>query len=192
MDATQIDTLDVEKIERLTQIAAREGMATFISVVFVCIMVPFLWFFLYRIYKKLVEVEKNTKGYVSDEVLKDILNIFISDIRNKEQSYIYNKIEKNHLTEYYEGYIENDILNEAMGQVNEKREALVNLTTYNNVNQFRSVTEKNLSWHIGKIKKVFSEELAKESIDYENLKSVTNREMEQFEQETINQLNKIF
>ena len=43
-----------------------------------------------------------------------------------------------------------------------------------------------------KTQKVFSEELAKESIDYENLKSVTNREMELFEQETINQLNKIF
>ena len=35
----------------------------------------------------------------------------------------------------------------------------------------------------GKIKKVFSDELAKDSIDYENLKSVTNREMELFEQD---------
>ena len=93
---------------------------------------------------------------------------------------------------YYEGYIENNILNRGLAQVNEKREALISLTTYNNVNQFRSITEKNLTYHISKIKKVFSEELSKESIDYENLKSVTNREMELFEQETINQLNKIF
>ena len=93
---------------------------------------------------------------------------------------------------YYEGYIENNILNRGLAQVNEKREALISLTTYNNVNQFRSITEKNLTYHISKIKKVFSDELAKDSIDYENLKSVTNREMELFEQETINQLNKIF
>ena len=82
---------------------------------------------------------------------------------------------------YYEGYIENNILNRGLAQVNEKREALISLTTYNNVNQFRSITEKNLTYHISKIKKVFSEELARESIDYENLKSVTNREMELFE-----------
>ena len=93
---------------------------------------------------------------------------------------------------YYEGYIENNILNRGLAQVNEKREALISLTTYNNVNQFRSITEKNLTYHISKIKKLFSDELAKDSIDYENLKSVTNREMELFEQETINQLNKIF
>ncbi len=83
-------------------------------------------------------------------------------------------------------------MNTGLAQVNEKREALISLTTYNNVNQFRSITEKNLTYHISKIKKVFSDELAKDSIDYENLKSVTNREMELFEQETINQLNKIF
>ena len=82
---------------------------------------------------------------------------------------------------YYEGYIENNILNRGLAQVNEKREALISLTTYNNVNQFRSITEKNLTYHISKIKKVFSDELAKDSIDYENLKSVTNREMELFE-----------
>ena len=93
---------------------------------------------------------------------------------------------------YYEGYIENNILNRGLAQVNEKRETLISLTTYNNVNQFRSITEKNLTYHISKIKKLFSDELAKDSIDYENLKSVTNREMELFEQETINQLNKIF
>ena len=45
---------------------------------------------------------------------------------------------------------------------------------------------------MNKIMKVLFEELAKESIDYKNLKSVTNREMEVFEQKTINQLIKIF
>ena len=59
------------------------------------------------------------------------------------------------LAEYYEGYIENNILNRGLAQVNEKREALISLTTYNNVNQFRSITEKNLTYHISKIKKVF-------------------------------------
>ena len=184
--------IDIEKVDKLTQIAARDGLAIFISVMVVCCMLPFLWFQFNRMYKVLLNIDKNTKGYISDDALKNVLEIYISDIRNKEQSFIYNKIENNHLVEYYEGYIENDILNRALAQVNEKREALISLTTYNNVNQFRSITEKNLTYHISKIKKVFSDELAKDSIDYENLKSVTNREMELFEQETINQLNKIF
>ena len=189
MNPTQIN---IDEVERLTQIAAREGLATLISIIFICFMLPFLWIQFSRIHKTLLNIDRNTKGYISDEALKNVLEIYISDIRNKEQSFIYNKIEKNHLVEYYEGYIENDILNRALAQVNEKREALISLTTYNNVNQFRSITEKNLTYHISKIKKVFSDELAKDSIDYENLKSVTNREMELFEQETINQLNKIF
>ena len=191
MDPTQVK-LNIDDMERLTQIAAREGTATLIAVLFILVVIPFLWVQFNRMNKTLVNIERNTKGFISDESLKDVIKIYVSDIRNKEQSYIYNKIEKNHLAEYYEGYIENNILNTGLAQVNEKREALISLTTYNNVNQFRSVTEKNLTWHINKIKKVFSEELAKESIDYDNLKSVTNREMELFEQETINQLNKIF
>ncbi len=191
MDPTQVK-LNIDDMERLTQIAAREGTATLIAVLFILVVIPFLWVQFNRMNKTLVNIERNTKGFISDESLKDVIKIYVSDIRNKEQSYIYNKIEKNHLAEYYEGYIENNILNTGLAQVNEKREALISLTTYNNVNQFRSVTEKNLTYHINKIKKVFSEELAKESIDYENLKSVTNREMELFEQETINQLNKIF
>ena len=189
MNPTQIN---IEEVERLTQIAAREGTATLIAVIFIILVMPFLWIQFNRINKTLINIDRNTKGYISDEALKNVLEIYISDIRNKEQSFIYNKIEKNHLVEYYEGYIKNDILNRALAQVNEKREALISLTTYNNVNQFRSITEKNLTYHISKIKKVFSDELAKESIDYENLKSVTSREMELFEQETINQLNKIF
>ena len=189
MNPTQIN---IEEVERLTQIAAREGTATLIAVIFIILVMPFLWIQFNRINKTLINIDRNTKGYISDEALKNVLEIYISDIRNKEQSFIYNKIEKNHLAEYYEGYIENDILNRALAQVNEKQEALISLTTYNNVNQFRSITEKNLTYHISKIKKVFSDELAKDSIDYENLKSVTNREMELFEQETINQLNKIF
>lgn len=189
MNPTQIN---IDEVERLTQIAAREGLATLISIVVIFCMLPFLWIQFNKMNKILLNIERNTKGYISDESLKDVLKIYISDIRNKAQSYIYNKIEKNHLAEYYEGYIENNILNSGLAQVNEKREAMISLTTYNNVNQFRSITEKNLTWHINKIKKVFSEELSKESIDYENLKSVTNREMELFEQETINQLNKIF
>ena len=189
MNPTQIN---IEEVERLTQIAAREGTATLIAVIFIILVMPFLWIQFNRINKTLINIDRNTKGYISDEALKNVLEICISDIRNKEQSYIYNKIEKNHLAEYYEGYIENNILNRGLAQVNEKREALISLTTYNNVNQFRSITEKNLTYHISKIKKVFSDELAKDSIDYENLKSVTNREMELFEQETINQLNKIF
>ena len=191
MDPTQVK-LNIDDMERLTQIAAREGTATLIAVLFILVVIPFLWVQFNRMNKTLVNIERNTKGFISDESLKDVIKIYVSDIRNKEQSYIYNKIDKNHLAEYYEGYIENNILNTGLAQVNDKREALISLTTYNNVNQFRSVTEKNLTWHINKIKKVFSEELAKESIDYENLKSVTNREMELFEQETINQLNKIF
>ena len=191
MDPTQVK-LNIDDMERLTQIAAREGTATLIAVLFILVVIPFLWVQFNRMNKTLVNIERNTKGFISDESLKDVIKIYVSDIRNKEQSYIYNKIEKNHLAEYYEGYIENNILNTGLAQVNEKREALISLTTYNNVNQFRSVTEKNLTYHINKIKKVFSEELANESIDYENLKSVTNREMELFEQETINQLNKIF
>ena len=191
MDPTQVK-LNIDVMERLTQIAAREGTATLIAVLFILVVIPFLWVQFNRMNKTLVNIERNTKGFISDESLKDVIKIYVSDIRNKEQSYIYNKIEKNHLAEYYEGYIENNILNTGLAQVNEKREAFISLTTYNNVNQFRSVTEKNLTYHINKIKKVFSEELAKESIDYENLKSVTNREMELFEQETINQLNKIF
>ena len=191
MDPTQVK-LNIEDVERLTQIAAREGTATLIAVIFILAVIPFLWVQFNKLNKILLNIERNTKGYISDEALKNVLEIYISDIRNKEQSYIYNKIEKNHLAEYYEGYIENNILNRGLAQVNEKREALISLTTYNNVNQFRSITEKNLTYHISKIKKVFSEELTKESIDYENLKSVTNREMELFEQETINQLNKIF
>ena len=143
MDPTQID---VEKVDKLTQIAARDGLATFISVIVICCMLPFLWFQFNRMYKVLLNIDKNTKGYISDEALKNVLEIYISDIRNKEQSYIYNKIEKNHLAENYESYIENDILNRALAQVNEKREALISLTTYNNVNQFRSIIEKNLTY----------------------------------------------
>ncbi len=191
MDPTQVK-LNIDDMERLTQIAARDGLGIFISVLFILVVIPFLWVQFNRMNKTLVNIERNTKGFISDESLKDVIKIYVSDIRNKEQSYIYNKIEKNHLAEYYEGYIENNILNTGLAQVNEKREALISLTTYNNVNQIRSITEKNLTYHISKIKKVFSEEVTKENIDYENLKSVTNREMELFEQETINQLNKIF
>ena len=189
MDPTQID---VEKVERLTQIAAREGTATLIAVIFIILVMPFLWFQFNRMYKVLLNIDKNTKGYISDEALKDVLKIYVSDIRNKEQSFIYHKIEKNHIAENYENYIENEILNTGLLQINEKREALIHLTTYNNINQFRSITEKNLTWHIETIKQVFSDELSKEKINYNNLKNVTNRELELFEQETINQLNKIF
>ena len=189
MNPTQIN---IEEVERLTQIAAREGTATLIAVIFIILVMPFLWIQFNRINKTLINIDRNTKGYISDEALKNVLEIYISDIRNKEQSYIYNKIEKNHLAENYESYIENDILNRALAQVNEKREALISLTTYNNVNQFRSIIEKNLTYRIETIKQVFSDELTKEKINYNNLKNVTNRELELFEQETINQLNKIF
>ena len=184
--------IDIEKVDKLTQIAARDGLAIFISVMVVCCMLPFLWFQFNRMYKVLLNIDKNTKGYISDEALKDVLKIYVSDIRNKEQSFIYHKIEKNHIAENYENYIENEILNTGLLQINEKREALIHLTTYNNINRFRSITEKNLTWHIETIKQVFSDELTKEKINYNNLKNVTNRELELFEQETINQLNKIF
>ena len=88
--------IDIEKVDKLTQIAARDGLAIFISVMVVCCMLPFLWFQFNRMYKVLLNIDKNTKGYISDDALKNVLEIYISDIRNKEQSFIYHKIENKH------------------------------------------------------------------------------------------------
>ncbi len=166
-------------------------MAVLVSVTFLAMAIPIMWISFYKISKRLYKIEKNTKGFVSDEALKDILKIYVSDVRNKMQSFIYHKIEKNHIVENYL-YIENEIPNEGLLQINEKREALTHVTTYNNMNQFRSIIEKNLNWHIKKIKESFVEELKNEKINYNELKNVTNKELTLFEQETINQFNKLF
>ena len=187
-----VSQIDVEYIDSMTKIAARDGLATLLAVAVIFAAVPILWIFLNRIYKKLNVIDRNTKGFISDETLKDVLRIYVSDIRNKNQSFIYNKIEKNHIVENYENYIENEIPNKAHMEIHGKREALTKLTTYNNISQFSSITEKNLNWHIKKIKDSFAEKLAKQTINYDNLRNVTNKELELFEQETINQLNKIF
>ena len=60
------------------------------------------------------------------------------------------------------------------------------------MNQFRNITEKRLKFHINNIKLVFLDELKKVSINYENLRNITKREMELFEKETINDLKLIF
>ena len=184
--------ITVDDVERLTRLASKEGTATLISVIFVIVVMPFLSYHFNKLYKILVNIDKNTKGYISNKALRNVLKIYVSDIRNETQSYIYNKIENNNLANHYEGYIENDIINIVTAQVNEKREALINLTKYNSVNQFKTITERKLTYHMNRIKKVFLEEVETKSINYENLKDITNREMEQFEQETMNQLNKIF
>ena len=50
MNPTQIN---IEEVERLTQIAAREGTATLIAVVFIILVMPFLWIQFNRINKTL-------------------------------------------------------------------------------------------------------------------------------------------
>lgn len=187
----QLNQIDVKTVDEFTKIAARDGMAVLVSVTFLLAFIPIVSINFNRIGKRLQKIENNTKGFVTDDALKDILKICVSDIRNKMQSFIYNKIEKNHIFENY-SYIENEIPNEGFLQINEKREALIHVTTYNNISQFKSVIEKNLSWHIKKIKESFVEELKNEKINYNELKNATNKELTLFEQETINQFNKLF
>ena len=83
--------INVDEVERLTKIASREGTATLISVIFICMIVPIVYFGFKAILKQLNEIKKNAKGFISDEALKDVLEIFISDIRNQIQSFIYYK-----------------------------------------------------------------------------------------------------
>ena len=188
----KLPQIDIEYLERLTKLASHDGTAILISVFFIFYVISFLNHQFKKIDKRLCDIYKNTKGYIQGVTLLGIYEIFISDIRNAVEKYIYDKIENNNLKNYYEGYIENDIVNIESTQINEKREVLITLTTYNNVNQFRNITEKRLKFHINNIKLVFLDELKKVSINYENLRNITKREMELFEKETINDLKLIF
>ena len=82
--------------------------------------------------------------------------------------------------------------NQIHARINEKREVLLQITTYNNINQFRSITTKNLTYHVNLIKDSFVEELSHDKINYNELKNSTNKQLELFELETINQINKLF
>ena len=185
------EQINVDDVDRLSKIAVRDGTASLIAVTFIFCMVPILYFGFKAILKQLNEIKKNAKGFISDEALKDVLEIFISDIRNQIQSFIYYKIEKNHIADNYV-YTQVEMTNQIHARINEKREVLLQITTYNNINQFRSITTKNLTYHVNLIKDSFVEELSHDKINYNELKNSTNKQLELFELETINQINKLF
>ena len=194
-----LNTIDIEKLEKLGALVYTHGLAVTLVLLFSITAIPTLFVLLYR---NLTELKKTQYATIKilekmmlnykwdDETFKSFAKYAIIDIRWNVQNYIIAKIKTNHIKENFELFIRTAIQSEAQTELDKHINEFK--TTNNNKLQFRNIVEKEVINANKIIFSIFEDQIKKDAIIHENLIYATDKAMNEFQSDTLTEINKLY